>query len=51
MKTIVPVVTAQVGCTVTLPTGVLGAVGTAFTVTLEPVVIQVLSVVERTLNV
>ena len=51
MKTIVPVGTAQVGCTVTLPTGALGAVGTAFTVTLEPEVIQVLSVVERTLNV
>ena len=29
MKTIVPVGTAQVGCTVTLPTGALGAVGTA----------------------
>ena len=51
VKTIVPVVTAHVGCTVTLPTGALGAVGTAFTVTLEPEVIQVLSVVERTLNV
>ena len=52
VKTIVPVVTAHVGCTVTLPTGVLGADGTAFTVTLlEPVAIQVVSVVERTLNV
>jgi hypothetical protein len=51
VKTIVPVGTAQVGCTVTLPTGVLGAVGTAFTVTLEPEVTQVVSVVERTRNV
>ena len=51
VKTIVPVVTAQVGCTVTLPAGVLGADGTAFTVTVEPVVEQVVSVVERTLKV
>ncbi len=51
MKTIVPVVTAHVGCTVTLPTGVLGADGTAFTVTVEPDAVHVLSVVERTLRV
>ena len=48
VNTIVPVVTAQVGCTVTLAAGVLGALGTAFTVTVEPEVIQLLSVVERT---
>ncbi len=48
MKTIVPVVVAQVGCTVTLAAGVLGALGTAFTVTVAPVAVQVLSVVERT---
>ncbi len=51
VNTIVPVVTAHVGCTVTLPAGVLGADGTAFTVTLEPVAVQVLSVVERTRKV
>jgi hypothetical protein len=51
VKTIIPVVVAQVGCTVTLPAGVLGAVGTAFTVTLEPAEIQVVSVVDRTRNV
>ncbi len=51
VKTIVPVVTAHVGCTVTLATGVAGADGTAFTVTVAPVVLQVLSVVERTLIV
>ena len=33
VNTIVPVVTAHVGCTVTLPAGVLGALGTEFTVT------------------
>ena len=51
VKTIVPVVTAHVGCTVTLATGVLGALGAAFTVTVAPVVLHVLSVVERTLIV
>ena len=52
MNTIVPVVNEQVGCTVTLAAGVLGALGTAFTVTLlEPEVIQVVSVVERTRSV
>jgi hypothetical protein len=52
VKTIVPVGTAHVGCTVTLADGELGALGTAFTVTLlEPEVIQVLSVVERTRSV
>ena len=52
MNTIVPVVVAHVGCIVTLAAGVLGALGTAFTVTLlEPEVIQVLSVVERTRSV
>ena len=32
----------------TLAAGVLGALGTAFTVTVAPVAVQVLSVVERT---
>ena len=47
----VPVVVAQVGCTVTVAVGVLGALGAAFTVIVAPVVIQELSVVERTLGV
>ena len=51
VNTIVPVVTAQVGCIVTIAAGVLGALGIAFTVTAEPEVIQVLSVVERTRSV
>ncbi len=51
VKTIVPVGTAQVGCTVTLADGVLGALATAFMVTVTPVVLQVLSAVERTLMV
>ena len=51
VNTIVPVVVAHVGWTVTLPDGVLGALGAAFTVTVEPVAVQLLSVVERTLNV
>ena len=51
MKTIVPVGTAHVGCTVTLADGVLGALATAFIVTVAPVVLQVLSAVERTLMV
>jgi hypothetical protein len=51
VKTIVPVGTAHVGCTVTLADGVLGALATAFTVTVAPVVTNVLSAVERTLNV
>ena len=51
MNTIVPVVTAQVGCTVTLAVGELGALGTAFMVTVAPVVMQEVFVVERTLNV
>ncbi len=51
MKTIVPVGTAQVGCTVTLADGELGALGTASIVTVAPVVLHVLSAVERTLMV
>ena len=51
VKTIVPVGTEHVGCTVTLATGVLGALGTAFTVTVEPDAVHVLSAVERTLRV
>jgi hypothetical protein len=51
VKTMVPVGVPHVGCAVTLAVGVLGADGTAFTVTVEPVVIHLLSVVERTLNV
>ncbi len=51
VNTIVPVVNAQVGCTVILAAGVLGALGTAFTVTVAPVAVQVLSVVERTVGV
>ena len=51
VKTIVPVVVAHVGWTVTLAVGVLGALGTALTVTVAPVAIQVLSDVERTFKV
>ncbi len=51
VKTIVPVGTAHVGCTVTLADGVLGALTTAFMVTVAPVVLHVLSAVERTLMV
>ena len=52
VNTIVPLGVPHVGCTVTLPTGALGALGTAFTVTVpEALAIQVLSVVERTLKV
>ena len=36
VTTIVPVGTAQVGCTVTLAVGAAGSPGTAFTVTLVP---------------
>ena len=43
-------VVAQVGC-VTVAVGVLGALGTALTVTAAPDVEQVLTVVERTLKV
>jgi hypothetical protein len=50
VKTIVPVGTEQVGCSVTLPTGVAGAFGTALTVTVSPDAIQVLSFVLRTRN-
>jgi hypothetical protein len=48
---IVPVGTEHVGCAVTLPTGVEGAAGTAFTVTVPPLVIHVLETVLRTLKV
>ncbi len=51
VKTIVPVGTAHVGCTVTLAVGVLGALATASIVTVAPVVLHVLSAVERTLMV
>ena len=51
VNTIIPVVESHVGWTVTLPTGVLGALGAAFTVTVVPVAVHVLSVVERTFNV
>jgi hypothetical protein len=51
VNTIVPVVVAQVGCTVTLAAGVLGALGTAFTVTAAPVVMQEVFDVERTRSV
>ena len=50
VKTIVPVVIEPAGC-VTVAIGVLGALGTALTVTVAPVVTNVLSVVERTLKV
>ena len=52
VNTIVPVGVPQVGCVVELTVGVAGAEGTALMVTVEPaLVIQVLSVVLRTLNV
>jgi hypothetical protein len=52
VKTIVPDVTAQVGCVVERTVGIVGAVGTALIVTVEAaLVIQVLSVVLLTLNV
>jgi hypothetical protein len=52
LKTIVPDVTAQVGCVVEETVGIVGAVGTALIVTVEAaLVIQVLSVVLLTLNV
>jgi hypothetical protein len=51
VNTIVPVEVAQVGCTVTLAAGVVGAPGAAFTVTAVPVAVQVLSEVDLTFGV
>ena len=52
VNTIVPVGTAQVGCVVLATVGTVGAVGTAFIVTVEAAgVEQVLSVVLRTSKV
>jgi hypothetical protein len=52
VKTIVPDVTAQVGCVVERTVGVVGAEGAAFIVTVEAaLVVQVLSVVLLTLKV
>ena len=50
VTTIVPVGTAQVGCTVTLAVGADGAPGTAFTVTLVPAETQVGSAVFLTVT-
>ena len=46
----VPVGTAQVGCTVTEAVGAAGAVGTALTVSGVAAETQVISVVERTVT-
>ncbi len=51
MNTIVPVVTAQVGWTVTEAEGVEGAEGALFTVTAVPLAVQVLSEVLLTTGV
>jgi hypothetical protein len=52
LNTIVPDVTAQVGCVVNETVGTVGAVGTALIVTVEAaLVVQVLSAVFLTLNV
>jgi hypothetical protein len=51
VNTIVPVEVTQVGCTVTLAAGVVGAPGAAFTVTAVPVAVQVLSEVDLTFGV
>jgi hypothetical protein len=52
VNTIVPDVTAQVGCVVERTVGVVGAEGTALMVTVEaPLVVQVLSEVLLTLKV
>jgi hypothetical protein len=52
LKTIVPDVTAQVGCVVEKTVGAVGSVGTALIVTVAAaLVVQVLSVVLLTLRV
>ena len=52
LTTIVPVGTAQVGCTVTLATGAAGAVGTALIVTVDAATVeQVLSAMLLTVKV
>ncbi len=51
VNTIVPVVTAQVGCTVTEAEGVEGAEGAGSTVTSVPEAVQVLSAVLLTTGV